>query len=619
MPSTESPAPPCASLFDSGRTERLFFLLGVLLFLASFRLSCRVAGYDFLALGDDDINVTLNPYLGHLDHDRWVWLLTDSSYVRRFMPFGWLTLCAIFQINGLDPYFYHSAAFGFYVVNVILVYAVLAHVLRLLVRGNESGLGRWGVLAAFLAAGWWAFHPLRVESTAWISGLLYGQGALFFLVATLAYLRSYMSAANGRRRAAWIAVSLVAITCSLLTYPIALGFAFLLLATDIYFWRSAPRVGGLSFGRLAAEKLLFLAPVAAVLLVTARARMQNPEIWGTVPTFAQFPLVQRVMQAAYIVCYYLLRPLYPLRLTPITSTLMDFDPWSAVFVLSLAMVVAITACAVWCRRSRPWLGILWLAYLATVVPFIGYTEHPYYASDRYGYLPTVVIAAVFAVGLSSIEGARRRGAASAMALGLIVVLGLTTNRVLAIWAGPVPMFSYLVGAIPPSEEHDRILSRFAMYEYLYGNTQDARAKIDACVRDYPASVEIGKVREQIEEPTGRLAPIGERVPIAYMHAQLGYYFLKVHQPVEAGVQLQRALGLDPTFFTVDYNVAVLEAAEDRPRDALHHLLLAQAHAGGALSQTSLDTCARLIGESARRTGDETLVRILEARKVRKAS
>jgi hypothetical protein len=592
----------------------MFVLLGVLLLLSAWRLSCRVAGYDFLALGDDDINVTLNPYLGHLDHDRWVWLFTDTSYVRRFMPFGWLTLCAIFEVNGLDPFFYHSAAFAFYVANVVLVYAAIAHVLRVFVRGCEAGLGQWQVFAAFLAAGWWAFHPLRVESTAWISGLLYGQGAMFFLIGTLAYLQSYLSALRGSSRGLWLALSLLAITASLLTYPIALGFAFLLLAMDWYFQVHVAQGKGLSLGRLAAEKLLFLLPVAAVFLFTALARMRNPAIWGSVPTFTEFPFFHRVMQAAYIVSYYAWRPLNPFRMTPITSTLMDFNPWSGVFVFSLVLIVAVSAYAIACRRTRPWIGILWIAYLTTVVPFIGFTEHPYYASDRYAYISSIVIAAIGAMGLARILDEQWRRRASLWVVGLIVVLGLNTNQVLSIWAGPAPMFSYLVGAIPPGEEHDRILSRFAMFDYLYGDPEGARRKIDICVRDFPASEEIGKVKAQIENQDGRLAPVGERVPIAFMHAQLGFYFLKTHQSIEAGVQLHRALAFDPALFDADYNLALLEATEGRPRDALHHLLLAEAHAGGALSAASRDTCRRVIGESARAVGDDTLARILEPRK-----
>jgi len=354
-------------------------------------------------------------------------------------------------------------------------------------------------------------------------------------------------------------------------------------------------------------------PVAAVLAFTAIARMQNPAIWGTVPTFVEFPLIQRVMQAAYIVAYYLWRPLYPLRMVPITSVLMDFSPRAPVFVLSLLGMVAVSAVALAWRRSRPWFGAMWLTYLAAVAPFIGYTEHPYYASDRYGYIPSMVLAAALAIGLSVLLSAKLRWVLAAFTVAVTAVLAATTDKVLAIWAGPSSMYSYLVGAIAPGEEHDRILSRFAMFDYLYGRPQEARAKIDICVRDYPASEEIAKVKAQIEDPSGRLAPVGQRVPIAFMHSQLGFYFLKKEELPEASVQMYRALKFDPMLFQADYNLALLEATEGLPRSAIHHLLLAEKHAAGAISPLNIQICGRVIYESANRMGDDTLAKALAVR------
>jgi hypothetical protein len=607
-PLPDAPTP----LAREGSLGRLVLLLGVALVLASWVLNARVAGFDFLALGDDDINVTLNPHLGHLTGARWAWLMTDGSYVRRYMPFGWLSLCALFQVNGLDPFVYHGAAFAFYVVNVALVYAIAIQTIRLFVPGAASGLTPWQAWAAALAAGWWAFHPLRVESTAWISGLLYGQGATFFLVALGAYLRSFAVPA---RRLAWVTAAWVALTASLMTYPIALGFPLLLVAVDLAIARR-PAGGPVSFRRLAAEKLAFLVPVAAIALSTTYARMRNPAIWGSVPTFADFPLADRAMQGAYIVAYYVWRPLYPFRLPPITADLLGFDPASSVFVLSAALVLVVTAWALASRRSTPWIGPLWLAYLATALPFIGFTEHPYNANDRYAYLPTVVWAAALAAALALLRSRPGRVAASVLLLGLIAVLGVTTDRTLGIWSSPRAMYTYLVGSIPEGEEHDRILSRFAMFDYLFGDTAGARAKIDRCLRDFPASEEMLKVRTTIEGTSDRLAPKGERRPIAFMHYQMALLFLRTHQAAEARAQLERALGLEPELFPADFDLAVLDATEGRPREALHHCLLAEAHGGAGLSPAKRAACLGLIEASARAEGDRGLAEALATRRRR---
>jgi hypothetical protein len=230
----------------------------------------------------------------------------------------------------------------------------------------------------------------------------------------------------------------------------------------------------------------------------------------------------------------------------------------------------------------------------------------------------MVLAVAIGLGLSALVRAGGRRLATAVAVVVLAVLASTTDKVLAIWAGPGPMFTYLVSAIPPGEEHDRILSRFAMFDYLYGRPEEARVKIDTCVRDFPASEEIGKVKAQIEDPNGRLAPIGERVPIAFMHSQLGLYFLKRGEPEEAGVQLHRALQFDPTLFQADYNLAILESSEGMPRSATHHLLLAEAHGGGSLSAAAIENCGRLILNAARQAGDDALARAMASRLSKKA-
>jgi hypothetical protein len=580
--------------------------------LVAWKLNARVAGYDFLALGDDDINVTLNPHLGHLDGPRWAWLMSDCSYVRRYMPFGWMTLCALFGVNGLDAFTYHSAAFAFYVTNAALVYVVVLQALRLLVPGSAPGLTPWQVCAGFLAAAWWAFHPLRAESTAWISGLLYGQSALFCLVALVAYLRSYANIERPGRRVLWVAASLAAMTASLMTYPIALGFPLLLFAMDLWFSRVRPPGGPVPLGRLAAEKLLFLAPVAAIALFTTYARMRNPDIWGSVPTFREFPLVDRAMQAAYIVAYYVWRPLYPFRLPPITPDLLGFDPGSASFTLSAALVLAISVWAVALRRRKPWAGSLWLAYLATALPFIGYTEHPYNANDRYAYLPTVVGAVAIAAGLAWVRRPGWRLAAAGLMLALIAVLGFTTDRVLGIWADPRTMYAYLTGSLPEGEEHDRILSRFALFEYLYGDTATAHRMIARCLRDFPSSEEMLKVKATIDGTTQRVAPSGERRPIAYMHYQMGLLFLRTHQPAEAREQLLRAVRLEPELYQADFDLAVLDSGEGRLHDAAHRFLLAEVRAGTRLPRGKRIECLQLIDEGARNAGDLGLARALAA-------
>jgi hypothetical protein len=147
-----------------------------------------------------------------------------------------------------------------------------------------------------------------------------------------------------------------------------------------------------------------------------------------------------------------------------------------------------------------------------------------------------------------------------------------------------------------------------MFEYLFGNSAAARQMIDRCVRDSPASAEMLKVKASIEGTADRLAPPGERRPIAFMHYQMGLYFLRLHQAAEAGEQLRRALRFDPALYRADFDLAVLDATGGRPREALHHCLLAEAHGGSGLTRANRISCMQLIRDSARTAGDPGLER-----------
>src|SRR5665213_620791 len=320
----------------------MFWLCGALLLVGAFALNRGVLDFGFLYLRDDDVNVTLNPYMGGLSSDRIRWMFTDWSYVRRYIPLGWLNFSATYQVAGLDPRPYHAVALGLYLLNTALVLVLALHALRVFAPGLRAGLAPWDVAAAALAAGWWAFHPFRVETTAWVSGNLYGQSMALLLASLTAYLRTYLS--EGRRRAAWLCLAAALYAASLLTYPLALGVPFLVVGLD---WLRARSGAGPSFRRLLAEKPLFFVPLAAVLAATVAARLSNT-VFGAVPGMQELPLLSRVAQSAYISAYYVWKPWWPTHLSPLYDTLVDFDPLSAPFLLSMAAVAVASIGAVLC-------------------------------------------------------------------------------------------------------------------------------------------------------------------------------------------------------------------------------------------------------------------------------
>jgi tetratricopeptide (TPR) repeat protein len=548
----------------------MFWLCGALLLAVALALNMRVLDFGFLYLRDDDVNVTLNPHMGGLDADRLRWMFTDWSYVRRYIPLGWLNFSATYQVAGLDPLPYHAVALGLYLLNCLLVLVLVLHALRLFAPpGREPGLSAWDVGAAALAAGWWAAHPFRVETTAWVSGNLYGQSMALLLASLVAYMRTYL--AQGRRRAAWLCLAAAGYAASLLTYPLALGVPFLLVGLDWLRARSGP---GPAFRRLLAEKAVFLAPLAAVLAVTVAARFESTAVFGAVPGMRDLPLLSRVAQSAYVCAYYVWKPLWPVHLSPLYDTLVDFNPMGAAFVLSMAAVAAASVAALVLIRRRPVYAVVWFGYVAAAAPFFGLTEKPHMASDRYGYFLAVIMASVFAALLARISTPRARALAALASLAVIGALGRLSLRQLDVWSDDRLQHAYVAAHLTNAELLDDFNSRLEILEFLRGNEAAASEAVAERLRRDPSGQGFRKAAAIIADKRRISAFYGNVSFLAILHEQMAVMFSKAGQPREADDHFEEALRMDGRFYQAAYDRSLVLLQLGRGDDALASYLRA---------------------------------------------
>jgi len=498
------------------------WLCGTVLVLACLALNLRVLDFGFLYLRDDDVNVTLNPHMGGIGLARLRWMFSDWSYVRRYIPLGWLNFSATYEFAGLDPSPYHAVALGLYALNTGLAFALILHALRLFAPSPRlGGLTVWDAGAAALAAGWWALHPFRVETTAWISGNLYGQAMALLLASLIAYLRTYL--AQGPRRAAWLWLAAAGYAASLLTYPVALGTPFLLVGLDWMYSRANP---GAVFRRLLAEKAAFFVPLAAALALTLAARFGNTEVFGAVPGMRELPLASRIAQSAYVAAYYVWKPWWPVHLSPLYDTLVDFNPAGAAFVLSMAAVGAACALALVSFRRWPALAAVWFGYLAMAAPFFGLTEKPHMASDRYGYFLNVIMAAVIAAAIARVATFRARAWASAVSLAIIGTLGWLSWRQLDVWSNDLRQHAYVAAGIRNAELLDDFTSRQLILEFLRGDEKAASDAVAARLKANPSAQGFLKAAAIIADKRRISAYYGSVSYLAILQERLGLEFAR---------------------------------------------------------------------------------------------
>jgi hypothetical protein len=535
----------------SGRLACLWLALVCLAALWTFRAAL---GFDFIAI-DDKGNLTLNPHMGPPSLWNLRWMFTNSDYVRRYMPLGWLGFSAVFAVSGLSSAGYHAANLALHVANTALLFAVLLVALR---RWNGRGDDSWNLASAALGAALWALHPFRAESIGWASGMLYGQAGLFALAAVLAYLMGSALPAGTAGRRGWLGAAAAAFLASLLTYPLAVGLVAVFYLIDLADGRPL---------RLADGKGLFVLAAAAVGAVTVAVRYRTNAMWPAAPTLSEFPLSARVMQAFYMVGYYVWKTLAPTRLTPTPTQLYEFDPLGPAFLASALGVVALTA-ALWLRpgwRRGPLLA--WLAYVALVLPVAGLTEHPHYPNDRYSYLTGMVLVLGLAFALARIPRGRPRAAAGLLALAAALVSAHAARAQLGMWRNSDSVFLCIINRTRIASVRKENFSKWAKLSADIGRFEMAKAVVEEWDREYPDSAP-GFIPRKAGEPVFDAAG---NLKIAIEAARAG-------RAQEAEAHFRRSLMMDPGYEDAQYNFAMFLGLHGRPREALHLYFIL---AGGA--------------------------------------
>lgn len=325
-------------------------MVALALALAVFAVFCRVLQGDFV-LWDDDLNAYDTPHIQGLTPANVRWMFTNLDYARRYMPLGWLLCGSLYQLGRSNPAAFHAASLLFHCANTVLLFLALKTLLAK-ASGQSRSLAEFEPLEIFGAAAGallWAVNPLRVESVAWASGLIYLQAVFLLLVCLWCHLKRLE--ARGAWRHGLYAASLVALAASLLTYPIGLAFVGVLVLMDFIPLRRLPWSFRGLWSRdtrpVWVEKLPFLLIASAVSGLTLAARLQARGQWAPPPSLEEFGPGTRLMQAFYVWAHYVWKPLLPFRLSPLHTTLVDFNPNGPVFRASAVFVVGLSALLVW--------------------------------------------------------------------------------------------------------------------------------------------------------------------------------------------------------------------------------------------------------------------------------
>ena len=341
---------------------------------------------------------------------RWAVTNTDGDY---WHPVGSIVHLLAFTVFPLDPGVQHCVTVGIFLAALAAWYAVL--------RGATVS-----PQVAFVAAALWAWHPLRVESVAWLTERGAVVAALFAVMSIRAYVR-YARRPSIRRYA------LVALwfTFALLSKPTLPALPVALLAADAWplgrlqsAWRERRWRGP---ARLLLEKVPLLLIALGVVILTLKLTSAPGHHRPRLST------IDRVLALPSGYGWFLVKTVLPTGLSV-------QHPWSnrwppVLAVLSAGVLVAMTACVAWSRRAPLIAGWIW--FLVMLLPMLaGAPLRASWVAGRYALLPHLLLVA-------GVVGAIRwTRAATVVVSGVLAMLVVASAVQLQHWRNSEALFAH---------------------------------------------------------------------------------------------------------------------------------------------------------------------------------
>src|ERR1035438_2649988 len=468
-------------------------ILSLLLAAAAIALYSPVIWHSFLVFDDHDY-VTANSHVhGGLRWDAIKWAFT-STEAANWHPLTWLSHALDYQLFALNPAGHHLDSVLIHALNAVLLFLLLAWVTK---RVGPS----------LLVAALFAWHPINVESVAWVAERKNVLSTLFFLLAIGAY--AWYARKPGWRRYLLMAALFAA---SLMAKPMAVTLPFVLLLMD--YWplermsldgtesKPAGSSGAqpATFVGLVLEKVPLLALSAASSWITLQA--QRP----VVQSLEEFSFANRLQNALVSYGLYLWKMVWPAQLAFYPHSIGALPAWQ--WTLSALVLIGVTALVVRFRSKR-YLPVGWFWFLGTLVPVIGLVQVGEYAmADRYAYIPLIGIFIMIGWGMADLAEAKHVRAVwcAIAALCVLTALGSVTYRQIGYWESDYDLYSHTLAVAETSFAHNAVAMALlnpaaALTRQDLDNFASEPMRVEEARRHFERALEM---RQSQPEPEGSL-------------------------------------------------------------------------------------------------------------------
>lgn len=552
------------------------------LFLAAltFLLYSPVRTHDFVNY-DDQLYITENPRVqqgltGENIHWAFTRLTGNGTY---WHPLTWLSHFADAQFFRTPegkpaPGPAHLVSAGFHAVNAALVFLLLWQL--------TGAKGR-----SFVVAALFAWHPLQVDSVAWLAERKNVLSTLFWLLSLMVYT-CYAKAARGEttspRRWIWYALAWLLMALGLMCKPALVTLPCLLLLLDL--WPLQRLAEGKEkfvwhlgrFGRLVLEKVPFFLLSLASGLITIAAHKQLALVTPT----DRFSLADRLANAVVSYLRYARKACWP-------DDLAVYYPLPAAWPLWLVaggtlFVGALLYFGFADLKKRPWLLVGGGWFLGTLFPFIGLLQvNDQAMADRFAYVPLIgfFVAAVWLAAAALEKWRMPAGVGGAVAGAVLLASAVVTSAQIGHWKNSETLFTHAL----------RVTESNNVAHLNLGSALEIRGDLPGALDHYEESVRLVPNNSMAESNLGVVLAKMNRLEEAMPHflkakeinpdnpdarSNLGLAYSYQGKNDEALAELTAALKLKPAHLNALKNLGDLQFRRKEYAAAVEHYLTALA-------------------------------------------
>ena len=462
-------------LSDKAKIRLFVYLIAVAVF------ACFLPTLNDGFVWDDNNNFVENSNYRGISPSNLYWMFT-TFHDANYHPLTWLTLGADYLLWGMNPAGYHLTNLVLHVLNSVLFFLLIIAFLRRNSSVNDNSYRVSILVSAAAGALFFAVHPLRVETVAWIStrgDLVCG---FFYILTIIAYMRMNEKHETVHRRK-WFLLSLLFFILSLLARAWGITLPLILLILDVYPLRRLAWKEQLTGKHITIliEKIPFVlfASGAAIMAILAKK--------GSMLILSKHGIIDRIMQSTYGLCFYLCKTLVPAELSPFYMLDKSFNPMDPKYILCALLVFSITAGLIILRRSMPWMLTAWVCYIVIVSPLLGFVQSgPQIVADRYTYISCMPFGILAGVGIlrlwTSLQKKNLPSVTGIFAISLIcvglIVLSALSCRQTRIWYDNRTFWDHVLKLNP---------SNYTAY-YNRGVLNQEQGNLNAAIADYNSAI-----------------------------------------------------------------------------------------------------------------------------------